>query len=110
MRILRGLAFFFLLLPVSIHAGQILGTIRQDRKALPNIPIQVTCGPHKYDGATDQFGSYSINIPEKGRCTIVVTLQGKSVGPCDLFSYDDPARDDFVVERDTNGNLKLIRR
>jgi hypothetical protein len=110
MKILARFILFLLLSPGSLSAAQMLGTIRQGGNPLPNAAIQVSCGGHRHDGKTDQYGSYSINIPEKGKCSFFVTVNGRTAGPVDVFSYDDPVRADFDVIPDSNGNLALRRR
>jgi len=110
MKMLLSSIICLLLFPRSLYAAQILGTIRQGGNPLPNAAIQVSCGARRHDGRADQYGTYSINIPEKGRCSFSVTFNGKTAGPVDVFSYDDPVRADFDVIPDSNGNLVLRRR
>jgi hypothetical protein len=110
MKIIASCIFCLLLFPGSLHAAQILGTIRNGGNPLPNATIQVSCGGHRHDGRTDQYGSYSLNVPEKGKCSFFVTVNGNTVGPADVFSYDDPVRADFDVMPDPKGSLALRRR
>jgi hypothetical protein len=110
MKILASSLFCFILLPESLHASQIFGTIRQGGNPLPNTTIQMSCGGRRHDGSSDQYGSYSVYIPEKGKCSFSLIVNTNTVGPVDVFSYDDPVRADFDVIQDSNGRLVLRRR
>jgi len=96
---MRRLKYFWLgvgivLLPSLLHAGQIFGSISSSGKALVNATIEITCGGAVTKGATTGDGSYRINVPQQGQCTLALPQYGASTI---VVSYPNPSQYDFLL-------------
>jgi hypothetical protein len=98
-----------LLLPLSVCAGQIYGSIKEGGRPVPaKVRFEAICRDQTYVGETDGYGAYSINIG-KGRCTLKVYYQGQTP-TFDLYAYDNAVRYNFELERQGNGQYLLRRK
>lgn len=98
-----------LLLPFSVYAAQIYGSLKEDGRAVPNnTRVEVICNGRTYAGATDGYGAYSVYASDKGRCVIKVYYKNQAP-TFDLYSYDNPVRYDFDLVL-INGQYTLRRK
>jgi hypothetical protein len=97
------------LLPFSVHAAQIFGSLKEDGRSIPaKVVYEVLCGAQKYVGETDGYGAYVFNAG-RGKCTFKVYYKGQAPS-FDVYSYDDPVRYDFDLILQSNGQYMLRRR
>jgi hypothetical protein len=97
-----------LLLPVSVHAAQIFGSLKEDGRSVPaKVGYEVFCGAQRYVGETDGYGAYSLNAG-RGKCTFKVHYKGQSP-TFEVYSYDNAVRYDFDLVLQ-NGQYILRRR
>jgi hypothetical protein len=94
----------FLAAPHLADAGHIYGTLRANNQPVANVSGQINCAGGDYGVRTDQRGSYSINIRQKGRCTLCISYGGQ-VATHDIYSYDNPVRYDFDLIRQGAGYI-----
>ena len=97
-----------LLVPAVVHAGQIYGSIVSGGRGVGRTPLEVNCGGNKTPGVTGPDGSYRINVPQQGQCTL--TLPDQPGGPSAvIFSSPNPAAYNYeLVPR--QGTSELQRR
>jgi len=87
------------------HAANLFGSLWLDGRPVQGAQIEVTCSD-RHQAQTDNNGSYSIFIPEKGRCVFQVVFAGHS-GRTEVASYDNPIKYDFDLIRQNDGNYVL---
>jgi hypothetical protein len=97
-----------MLCPALLPAGPIFGSIFFKNAALRGATVQVSCGGRVVaSGSTVDDGSYRINVPNEGRCTLSVS--GNGIGAStEVVSSSGAARYNFVVVGD-NGKYELRR-
>lgn len=95
------------LLPLSVYAAQIYGSLKEEGRAVPGVKLEVTCNGQTHTGETDGYGAYSV-YAERGKCTFKVYHKGQ-VPTLDIYSYDNPVRYDFDLVLQ-NGVYALRRR
>lgn len=107
-----------LLLPFSVSAGQIYGSLKEDRRAVPaKVKIQMNCWDQSnkeqapYVGYTDSYGAYIINITVRGKCLLTLPNYRGQTPKFDtwIYSYDKPLRYDFDLVNE-NGLYRLKRK
>jgi hypothetical protein len=101
MRMTRLLLFSIVFLPSIASAGQIYGNLKEgDRPVRQGVTVQVTCrNPTPYQGQTDAYGSYSINVRESTNCELKVLYDG-CTPTIQIYSEDEPIRYDFVIQKE----------
>ena len=67
------LAIATIMSPITLHAGQIYGSISSGGRAVQNAAIEINCGGNATPGATVGDGAYRINVPQQGQCTLTLT-------------------------------------
>src|SRR5258705_7929416 len=83
-----------LVLPISVYAAQIYGSLKEEGRAVPaKVKFEMTCKDQTYPGETDGYGAYSV-YADKGKCTFKVYYKGQTP-TFELYSYDNPVRYDF---------------
>ena len=103
------LILLVLLLPLSVYAAQIYGSLKEDGRAvLERTKLEVICNGKTYTGVTDSYGAYNVFASEKGKCVIKVYHKGQSPS-FELYSYDNPVRYDFDLVLQ-NGQYILRRK
>lgn len=102
MRISFIVFVLFLAAPHLADAGHIYGTLRANNRPVANVSGQINCAGGSYGVRTDQRGSYSTNIRQKGRCTLCINYGGR-LATHDIYSYDNPVRYDFDLIRQGAG-------
>jgi hypothetical protein len=100
----------FCLLPLAAQAGEVFGTIRNDKGPVGDgAKVAAKCGGNSYGpAATDKRGTYRIVIDQVGKCTLTVTHQSKSA-TLDVVSFDNAAQTDIVLKLDAAGKLTAAR-
>jgi hypothetical protein len=97
------------LFPAALAAGQVYGTVTAGGKPVNRVSVTIRCGGAVTSGTTVDDGSYRINVPQQGRCTLELT--GFQGGPsAEVFSYANPARYDFDLVHLPDGRYQLRRR
>lgn len=100
-----------IILPASLWAGPVYGTILFNSAALGGASINVACaGVQAATGATLDDGSYRVNVGRPGRC--IFTLISKRLpGPVstEIISLRDAALYNFELAV-LNGRYELRRR
>lgn len=90
-------------------AGEIFGGLKEKNVAVAKgTKIEVTIEKKTYTAETDEFGSYRLFVPEKGKCVFRVYYQ-KQEPTFDIFSYDKSTRYDFLLENQ-DGKYVLRRK
>lgn len=98
-----------LLLPAVLYAGQIYGSITSGGKGVARANIEINCGGAITKGVTAADGSYRINVPQQGQCTL--TLPDYAGRPAAvIFSNPNPSPYNFELVRRADGNYELRRR
>ncbi len=98
-----------LFFPTFLNAGQIYGSVTSSGRGLSRAGIEINCGGAITQGSTAPDGSYRINVPQEGQCTL--TLSGYP-GPAStvVFSYPNPSQYDFELLRLPDGRYELRKR
>lgn len=106
----------------NAFAGRIFGDIKLDGKPVPaGLPVTVAAvvaaaepgaaskpGPLADSTATDQYGSYKLNVKQIGKCVLTLVYQKQTLA-LEVFSYKVPTRYDLVLEK-KDGKLSLRRK
>ena len=87
---------FAVLWPTCALAGNIFGSLSENRQPAKGVGITVTCGSNSYHARTDDEGSYSLRAEEPGRCVLSVKYKDQTA-ETEVFSYDQPTRYDFEL-------------
>jgi len=98
------------LVPAIIDAGQIYGSIVHDGQGLKNAAIEIQCGKDEpVKGTTAADGSYRINVPQQGQCTITLpSYEGRP--SASIFSGPNPAAYNYELAKLADGKYELKRR
>ena len=89
-------------------AGEIFGSIRAEGKAVgKGMKIEIAAPSKSYGAETDNYGSYRIYVPEKGKCTLTVQYRQKKVS-IPVYSYERSTRYDFSIDR--KDSLYVLKR
>lgn len=108
MRLRRWLGLVAVLFPLPASAGEIYGSVTVDGKAVVNTAIQINCSGAVTNGATGDNGSYRIDVPQQGQCTL--SLPSYAGASASIFSIPNPNRYDFEIVRQPNGSHELRKR
>ena len=97
-------------LPSTALAGEIFGKVIFNGAAVgEGVTVAARCGEKAYPAVkTDRSGSYNLVVAETGKCTLILTHQGKTA-TVDVASYDDAAQADIILEL-KEGRLSARRR
>lgn len=86
---------FSFLFPVALYAGQIYGFIVDaDGRPVAGAAIQINCGGGQIPSATARDGTYRVNVPQQGPCTL--TLPGYKASAA-IVSYPNPSEYNFQL-------------
>ena len=101
---------FALLVPAVAHAGQIYGTIVLDGQGVKSAAIEIQCAKEEaVKGTTAADGSYRINVPHQGQCTLVLpSYDGRP--SASIFSGPNPAAYNYELVKLADGKYELKRR
>jgi hypothetical protein len=88
-------------------AGEFFGSIKAEGKAAPKgVKIEIVSPDSTFTAETDNYGSYRLYVPAKGKCQLKVHYKGQTPS-IQVFSYPKSTRYDFSVEKkDTTFLLK----
>ena len=108
MKVIPGLVFLILLLPASVAAGEIYGSIKGGGKSIgQGVKVEIGYGPNVYSTETDRYGSYRLYVPEKGKCLLTVRYQ-QPFPSIEIYSYEGSVRYNLVLEKQ-DGKYSLRR-
>ena len=100
---------FIFLVPAIVSAGQVYGTIVFEGQGLKGAAIEIQCGKDEpVKGTTAADGSYRINVPQQGQCTL--TLPSYAGGSASIFSGPNPAAFNYELTKLADGKYELKRR
>src|SRR2546425_2376369 len=89
-------------------AGEIFGSIKADGKSVgKGAKLEIAAPSKSYGTETDNYGSYRMYVPEKGKCTLTVHYRGQKVS-IPVYAYERSTRYDFSVER--KDSLYVLKR
>ena len=93
-----------LLIPSPALAGTIFGNLTEGGRSVGRgVEVRIMCGTDgPWSTITDDYGAYTINVPRRGRCDLVVLYKGRLTPPYPVGSSDDPARYDFDLVFENN--------
>ena len=99
-----------LLAPAIVYAGQVYGTIVLEGQGVKSAALEIQCGKDEpVKGTTAADGSYRINVPQQGQCTL--TLPSYEGSPsASIFSGPNPAAFNYELVKAANGKYELKRR
>jgi hypothetical protein len=111
MRPIMGLWLAFALLaPAVADAGQIYGTIVSEGQGLKGVTLAIQCGKDEpVTGSTGSDGSYRINVPQQGQCTLALPSYGGRPSAV-VFSSPNPSLYNFELAKLGDGKFALRRR
>jgi hypothetical protein len=110
MRRITGLSLVLVsFVPAVLSAGQIYGTIVSSGGPLKAAGVQIQCGSEAATGSTAADGSYRINVPQQGQCTLALpSYQGRP--SVTIFSSPNPSVYNFELTKLADGKYELRRR
>ena len=111
MRPIRGLLLALaLVVPAVVYAGQIYGSIVSEGQAVKGVSVEIQCGKEApVTGSTAADGSYRINVPQQGQCTLALpSYEGRPSAT--VFSSPNPALYNFELTKLADGKYELRRR
>ena len=96
--------------PTIASAGEIYGKIVADGAPVgEGATVEMKCPKKSYPAVkTDKSGSYHVVVEENGKCSMTVSLKGKSAS-LDVASYDEAVQADLVLET-KDGKLTVRRK
>ena len=106
----KTVLLFALLVPVAVVAGQIYGTIIFEGQGVKSVAIEIQCGKEEpVMGTTAADGSYRINVPPQGQCTLTLpSYEGRPSAA--VFSGPNPSAYNYELTKLANGKYELKRR
>ena len=105
MRVIRALGIASVVLPASLHAGLIYGSIVKQGGAVSNARVRIQCPGRAAEGDTTGDGSFRIQVPAEGRCT--VSLPSFPGASATVPSYAKPTQYDFELVPRAGGGFEL---
>ena len=98
-----------LFVPAVVYAGQIYGTIVLEGQGVKSAALEIQCGKDEpVKGTTAADGSYRINVPQQGQCTLTLpSYEGSSAA---IFSGPNPAAYNYELVKGANGKFEVKRR
>jgi len=93
-----------------VYAGQLYGTIVFEGQGVKSVAIEVQCGKEEpVAGTTAADGSYRINVPQQGQCTLrLPSYEGRPSAA--VFSGPNPAAYNYELVKLADGKYELKRR
>jgi hypothetical protein len=99
-------------IPSLTFAGEIYGSIKVGNSPVRRgVVVEVRPDTNKqkpYYTRIGRYGSYSLYVPEKGRCILKVYYKQPSSLKIAVYSYDEPVQYDLFLEK-INGQYFLRR-
>jgi len=106
---IRILSLFILLQVFSplAYAGMIYGELTADIDEKGVAVLKVICGEKEYEIGKVVIGdSYSVEVVEKGACTLQVNYNEKTIGISVTF-FDSPEENDLYIKKKEDGTYSL---
>ena len=97
-----------LLVPATLEAGQIYGTIVLGGKGVKT-KIEIKCGSDTTPGESAADGTYRVNVPQQGQCNLVLPDYMGAPSSA-IFSTPNPSAFNFELVQKPDGNYELRRR
>jgi len=101
-----------LLLPSSVFAGALYGTVRMGQAPADSIEIKVACPKFSRPGQppppvatkaiTDMRGSFSLRVETTGRCEMQLQRNNQVGAAFEVFVSNNPLRFDFEIDSAMN--------
>ena len=99
-----------LLVPAVVYGGQIYGTIVMEGQGVKSAALEIQCGKDDpVKGTTAADGSYRLNVPQQGQCTLTLPSYEGSPSAA-IFSGPNPAAYNYELVKGANGKFELKRR
>ncbi|TLY28779.1 MAG: hypothetical protein E6K56_09415 [Ignavibacteria bacterium] len=103
---MAALQIFLAAAPVL--AGEIFGSIKADGKSVgKGVKVEIAAPSKLLATESDNYGSYRIYVPEKGKCTLTVHYRDQKVS-IPVYSYERSTRYDFSIDR--KDSLYVLKR
>ena len=101
---------FALLVPAIVYAGQVYGTIVFEGQGIKSAAVEIQCAKEEaVKGTTAADGSYRINVPHQGQCTLTLpSYEGRP--SASIFSGPNPASFNYELTKLADGKYELKRR
>jgi hypothetical protein len=110
MRLFNYCCFTIVLLsPPILHAGLLYGFITLSGNGVARAKIEINCSGMVTRGVVATDGSYRINVPQKGQCTLVLPDYAGHPSAI-IFSGPDPSENSFQLVQLPDGKYELRRR
>ena len=98
---MKATAMLFLItmfFPSFALPGEIYGSIKKKRNPIEQgVQVEIRCASDTpYSTQTDMYGSYSIYVPETGKCTLTVNSL-----PIEIYSFESPIQYNLVLENNS---------
>jgi len=106
---IRILSLFILLQVFSplAYAGMIYGELTADIDEKGVAVLKVICGEKEYEIGKVVIGdSYSVEVVEKGACTLQVNYNEQTIGISVTF-FDSPEENDLYIKKKEDGTYSL---
>ncbi len=100
------LLLLIMFFPSFVFAGEIYGRISEGREYVgQGINVEIikyisATDSTIYTGETNEYGSYSIYVKEKGECRLIVHYPNQDPAPeIEVYSYETSVRYNLVLEK-----------
>lgn len=112
MKVSITLILLGMLFPSFAYSGEIYGSIKVGNSPVRRgVVVEARPDTNKqkpYYARIGRYGSYSLYVPEKGRCILKVYYKQPSSLKIAVYSYDEPVQYDLFLEK-KNGQYFLQR-
>ncbi len=117
--LITSLALMIGFIASDAFAGRIFGDIRLDGKLVPaGLPVWISLVPSENVGgetsaiedstATDEFGSYKLNVKPEGKCILTLVYEKQPL-TLEVFSYKEATRYSLILAK-MDGKFSLRRK
>lgn len=105
------LLFMGVFFPSFTFAGEIYGCIKKGKKFIEKgVRIEIASEDKTYPPTeTDEYGTYSLCVPEKGRFILKVDYKGQLTPDFVVYSYENSVQYNFSIE-EKDGQYFLRRK
>ena len=100
------------LFPSCAFSGEIYGCIKKGKKFIDKgVRVEITSEDKTYpptETYTDDYGTYSLCVPDKGRLILKVNYEGQLTPGFVVYSYENSVQYNFSLE-EKDGQYSLRR-